>query len=301
MSEVQSNNGHLPSNKIERTIMDAVDGFEDDDGRVVGAGAFRATPDGPEKIAYAPEARNTGPKGVIADARQHKARAQLQRTADAVRREEMLRARQVKVAPHAAAEASEDDESEDEEDEAYRAYRAQRLQQVQQQVATLAHLPAHGTLDFVDKFEYIDIVDAAHPDAFVVVHLYEDFLPACVRLNFRLQELAAKHDQVRFLAVVASDAKEALNKATLPLLIAYRAGEYVQSVTRAHEAAGATDSGDELPAAALEALLTSRLGVRLTASTAMKAADQEFLSRYREEADDDEGSDDDERSDDEGR
>ena len=30
MSEVQSNNGHLPSNKIERTIMDAVDGFEDD-------------------------------------------------------------------------------------------------------------------------------------------------------------------------------------------------------------------------------------------------------------------------------
>ena len=237
MSEVQSNNGHLPSNKIERTIMDAVDGFEDDDGRVVGAGAFRATPDGPEKIAFAPEARNTGPKGVIADARQHKARAQLQRTADAVRREEMLRARQVKVAPHAAAEASEDDESEDEEDEAYRAYRAQRLQQVQQQVATLAHLPAHGTLDFVDKFEYIDIVDAAHPDAFVVVHLYEDFLPACVRLNFRLQELAAKHDQVRFLAVVASDAKEALNKATLPLLISYRAGEYVQSVTRAHEAA----------------------------------------------------------------
>ena len=117
MSEVQSNNGHLPSNKIERTIMDAVDGFEDDDGRVVGAGAFRATPDGPEKIAFAPEARNTGPKGVIADARQHKARAQLQRTADAVRREEMLRARQVKVAPHAAAEASEDDESEDEEDD----------------------------------------------------------------------------------------------------------------------------------------------------------------------------------------
>ena len=39
--------------------MDAVDGFEDDDGRVVGAGAFRATPDGREN-RFAPRRATPG-------------------------------------------------------------------------------------------------------------------------------------------------------------------------------------------------------------------------------------------------
>ena len=39
--------------------------------------------------------------------------------------------------------------------------------------------------------------NAGSPSTYVIVHLQEDYLESCVRLGFKLEELAAKYDQVR--------------------------------------------------------------------------------------------------------
>ena len=105
---------HLPSSKMERDIIAVIEGHEDADGRPA-ASLMRATEDGPERASFAPRQYNTGPKGVREDARQARAKAQLQRQADAVRRAEELRSTQGGVA--LANGDADDEEEEDEQDE----------------------------------------------------------------------------------------------------------------------------------------------------------------------------------------
>ena len=61
--------GHLPSNKMERAILDAIEGREDEDGNV----SSFLRKDDPEMAVFRQRQHNTGPKGVREDARRHQA------------------------------------------------------------------------------------------------------------------------------------------------------------------------------------------------------------------------------------
>jgi hypothetical protein len=275
---------HLPSSKMERDIIAVIEGHEDADGRPA-ASLMRATEDGPERASFAPRQYNTGPKGVREDARQARAKAQLQRQADAVRRAEELRSTQGGVALANGDADDEEEEDEQDEDGAFRQYRQQRLQELQRAAQARSYLPRYGELKDLSVDTYLACVDGGHPETFVVVHLYEPHLPACVRMNFRLQELAARFDQVCFGAMVASEAKQDMGTADLPALVAYRGGAYLESELRVHETLG-----DELALDALQKLVEG-MGVQLTAAAAMSAADAAALRRHQETlSDDDQGS-----------
>jgi len=248
---------HLPDNKMERDLIAAIEGHEDDEGKPMNT-LMRATENGPEQVTFAPRQYNTGPKGVIEDARQARARAQLQRQADAALRAEQMRSKQGGVPrTNAAEEEEEEDEGEDEGDDAFRKYRQQRLQQLQRAAQARSYLPTYGELKDLSVDGYLTCVEGGHAETFVVVHLYEAHLPACVRLNVRLQELAVKFNQVCFGSMVASEAKEGMGTADLPALVAYRGGEYLESELRVHDTLG-----DELPLEGLQDLLRG-LGVQL--------------------------------------
>ena len=276
---------HLPDNKMERDLIAAIEGHEDDEGKPVST-IMRATEDGPDQVTFAPRQYNTGPKGVIEDARQARAKAQLQRQADVTLRAEQMRSKHGGVPRIDAAEFDEEEDEEEEGDDAFRKYRQQRLEQLQRAAQVRSYLPTFGELKDLSIDGYLTCVEGGHPETFVVVHLYEAHLPACVRLNFRLQELAAKFDQVCFGSMVASEAKEGMGTEDLPALVAYRGGEYLESELRVHETIG-----DELPLAALQDLIQG-LGVQLSAASAMSAADGAALRRGQETLSD-EGSDDD--------
>ena len=276
---------HLPDNKMERDIISAIEGFEDDEGKPEFS-LMRAT-DGSDLPTIYPRRYNTGPKGVMEDKRQADIKAAMQRRADATLRQENYAAQ----APRGLALAQqpgedEDDEDDDDEDATLRRYRQQRLEQLQKVAQARTYLPTFGELVDMSIDNYIEVVDGRHSETFVVVHLYEPHLPACVRLNFRLQELADKFDQVCFGSMVASEAKEGMGTADLPALVAYRGGEYLESELRVHETIG-----DELPLAALQDLVQG-LGVELSAASVMSAADGRAALRRGQETLSDEGSDD---------
>ena len=100
-------------------------------------------------------------------------------------------------------------------------YKLERLKQMQAAAAVSAKLPTFGQLFVMPWTEYTNQIDTPDngrpsPDTPVVVHLFEDFMADCVRLNFRLEKIAAKYDHVKFLCVCASDVKKDLDPEELP-------------------------------------------------------------------------------------
>jgi len=169
------------------------------------------------------------------------------------------------------------DDDDDEEDEEFQRYRLQRLQQMKEQAAACATMPRFGEVEDADINDFCDKVD--HPGSaqtFVVVCLQEEYIASCARLSYRLEELAAKYDQVRFIRVVASEVKPDLDPVTLPQLVIYQDGQYKGELSRVGR-----DEGEDYAAKDLEHALLAA-GVRLTAASEMRAADAAALQRLRE-------------------
>ena len=148
---------HLPDNKMERDLIAAIEGHEDDEGRPMST--IMSTVDGPEQVTFAPRRYNTGPKGVIEDARQARATAQLQRQADAALRAEQMRSKRAGGPRMDAAEFDEEEEEEEEGDEAVRRYRQQRLQQLQRAAQARSYLPTFGELKELSVDGYLSCVE----------------------------------------------------------------------------------------------------------------------------------------------
>ena len=176
-----------------RKILNAIEGIEDEDGN---APDFLKTDD-PEMVAFRPRRANTGAKGVIEDAKRHRAMSILQAQAERVRLQEQLkRAANPTVKPYG--EELDEDEDDDEEDEEFRKYKLERLKEMQKSAQASAGLPTFGAVESCPALQMPKAVDnAGSPSTYVIVHLQEDYLESCVRLGFKLEELAAKYDQVR--------------------------------------------------------------------------------------------------------
>ena len=220
-------NGHLPSNHMEREILNAIDSIEDEDGQVSN---FMNPGTEPTKVHHRVGSTASGPKAVRADARASGMLKKMQVAADRVHLEEEMKATKAQVM---VKNKTLSDSEEDDDDEAYQKFRIERLKQLQQQAAVTARLPTFGSLNVIDIDDFLHFVD--HPGSdqtYVVVHLYEEPIALCVRMNFRLNELAKRYDQVRFLACSALACRPQTDMGTLPTLVVYQGGEYVADVQR---------------------------------------------------------------------
>jgi hypothetical protein len=283
-------NGHLPSNRLEREILNAIDGIEDEQGN---APSFMTPGDEPTRVHSAGQSQ-AAPKAARRDARAAAMLSSMERQAEAVRCQEELRRRNAQVGVDAVASAKPpSDSEEDDDDEAYQRFRMERLQLLQLQAAAAASLPTFGSLEVIDVDDFLDRVDRPGSEqTYVVVHLYESPIAACVRLNFRLSALAKKHDHVRFLACSALACRPHIDVGILPTLVVYRGGEYMADVQRVHDAAG-----EDMPLDIIEELLRD-VGVRLSSAAALCATDTAALQRYREQLSDDDDASEDEDEDD---
>ena len=235
-----------------------------------------------ERVMYRTDRPRTGPKGVIADAERHKAQVLLQRQAERARVEEQLRRQAVTVsasaAISAASSAAADASDDDDDDAASRRYRMARLKELKKAAEGDAARPTFGGLELIGVEDYLDRVDnTGHAETFVVVHLYEEFVASCVRLNFKLEELAKRYNRVRFVAVPAQDAKEGLDVDELPILIAYRGGEFVSSARRVGKA-----EGGSLSVGLVEETLRGMKVELLSSSAGLSASELAELEKMRE-------------------
>jgi len=112
----------------------------------------------------------------------------------------------------------EDEEEDEEEDEAFQQYKTQRIRAIQNS------LPSYGTHDRVNFSELANIVKLENEYVNVVVHLYQNNIEACVKVNLAMEALAPQFPHVHFVRIRSDEAIKKYNIAGLPTILVYRNG-----------------------------------------------------------------------------
>ena len=192
---------------------------------------------------------NTGIKGVLADyadaknkmhvAQRAEAKegwAQLDKrgiTAATIEEQETMAVRAVEA--QNAELGDKNDDSDDSDDEFMAQYRAKRLEQIKEEqleAMRSAYRPSFGSLVSLSADSLVDEIERQHPDTFIIVHLHDNSLELCHRLNSIFSSLAVKLAYTMFCKVSAADASESLSVEALPTVIVFRGGEQIRTWVR---------------------------------------------------------------------
>eukprot|EP00521_Asterionellopsis_glacialis_P006128 CAMPEP_0195282826 /NCGR_PEP_ID=MMETSP0707-20130614/1577_1 /TAXON_ID=33640 /ORGANISM="Asterionellopsis glacialis, Strain CCMP134" /LENGTH=210 /DNA_ID=CAMNT_0040341877 /DNA_START=68 /DNA_END=700 /DNA_ORIENTATION=+ len=120
-------------------------------------------------------------------------------------------------------------EEEKEEDRHFR--NMMKSQEMRMQSPERPVKPMFGSVEEVDALEYISAIDETDPETYVVVHLYEPFIPACRMLNQHWDVLARSLAHVRFLRLRGSTASKTLDPIGLPSVVIYKDGQLLCNLT----------------------------------------------------------------------
>ena len=110
------------------------------------------------------------------------------------------------------------DELEDEMDDGIlESYRRQRMQEM----AAVHSKEKYGELFHIGQTEFVHEVTNASNSSYVVVHLFQNHLPACKVINAILEQLAPRHKAVKFVKIVASEAIKNWPENQCPAVLVY--------------------------------------------------------------------------------
>ncbi|KAL1922267.1 uncharacterized protein VTP21DRAFT_9806 [Calcarisporiella thermophila] len=122
------------------------------------------------------------------------------------------------------------DELEDEEDERIlHSYRMKRIAEMQE--AALRN--KYGEVVQISKPDYTNEVTETSKNAWVVVHLFKDYIPACKLMNQHLATLAQRHKDVKFVKIVSDQCIPNYPDANVPTLLIYGEGDLRQQLVGA--------------------------------------------------------------------
>ena len=134
--------------------------------------------------------------------------------------------------------ADTDDDDDDDDDDFMRSYRQKRLLEMKNEATTTKRhsnisgsSPQYGEVEDVTPIQYAEAVDETDANVTLVVHLYEPFIPACNDINNHLVTLARAMPSVRFVRLLATEAKPDFDPVALPSVLLYRGGEMVNNLT----------------------------------------------------------------------
>ncbi|KAI7861671.1 thioredoxin-like protein [Spinellus fusiger] len=114
------------------------------------------------------------------------------------------------------------DELEDlEDDRILLEYRQKRLQEMQ----TAVSREKYGQVVQISKPDFVKEVTEASKECYVVVHLFQDHIPACKLMNYHLAELARQFKATKFLKIVADQCVPNYPDRNVPTLLVYGEGD----------------------------------------------------------------------------
>ncbi|KAL8995587.1 MAG: hypothetical protein Q9169_004698 [Polycauliona sp. 2 TL-2023] len=205
---------------------------------------------------------NTGPKGVIADAKSFDTakKRSFRQTLRAYSNGELsppIFGKNKKPAFNFSREKSPSpDASADDDDDFMRTWRADRLTELannNSDVRTRRSSPSmrkYGTLLAVDPNGYLDAIEKVHADTTVIVFIYDDQSEVSLIVEDALRHLAHKHAMSRFVKLHYQDAE--MDEVAVPGILAYKGGEcFANMVSLVNE----IPSGRDMDSSTLEWML----------------------------------------------
>lgn len=202
--------------------------------------------DVPEPLAKNAYARQTGaktgPKGVLADYKQHREDEFEHKLFEERYRQAVLNRMALGARVEAPTPAAEESEEDSEDEEFMRAYREERRREL---TASHSH-PVFGGVREVTAFQFLDEIDKEDIRVFVVVHIYNDRVKSCRTLNRCFEELARSHAHVKFLRLASSESPQEFDEVAFPVLSVYRAGDLVDTWVRITDRLGECFTADDV-------------------------------------------------------
>ncbi|XP_033230400.1 viral IAP-associated factor homolog [Belonocnema kinseyi] len=117
------------------------------------------------------------------------------------------------------------DELEDEEDEkVLLEYRRKRIAEIQ----ALANKAKYGDVREISAQDYVQEVNKAGEDIYVVLHLYKPGIPLCSLINQYLSNLARKFPMTKFLKSISTTCIPNWPDSKVPTIFVYRNGEMLK-------------------------------------------------------------------------
>jgi len=172
----------------------------------------------------------TGIKGVLADKKESDRLKAEKVTRDQRQLLEKIKKMSITLRNADQKKDNSDEELDLEDDEFLRQYESQRLQQM---MASSQSRPTFGTFKNIKVSEYIDAIDKTDKSVPVIIHLYQDHILECVRINEMLDRLGQKYIHAKFLRIIATEADENYDDVALPTILAYQNGELIANITHA--------------------------------------------------------------------
>ncbi|KAK3167041.1 hypothetical protein OEA41_010166 [Lepraria neglecta] len=192
---------------------------------------------------------NTGPKGVIADARSFE-------TAKKRNFRQTLYAFSNSLSREKSKSPSPELSADDEEEDFMRQWRANRIDELtrnNQDVRTRRQSPSqrrYGSLVTVDPSGYLDAVEKVHAYTTVVVLIYDDESTISNQVEDALKVIARNHATTRFIKLHFLDAE--MDEIAAPGILAYKGGEcFANLISVINE----IPAGRDLNSATLEGVL----------------------------------------------
>jgi hypothetical protein len=191
----------------------------------------------------------TGPKGVIADHKFHKSQEKARSDEKKAKQWAKMSGkalqsgwlqRQLEAEKQAGIQGGNDNEDDEEVDDLIRSleeeeedailseYKARRLMEM----AMMSRQKRFGSLVELEVNDYVDCIDREDPSVAVVVHLYMPSIEGCRQINAFLAELAPRYPYTKFAKIVAIKADSNFDQIALPMLLVYKGGEVVTTLTR---------------------------------------------------------------------
>ncbi|EGC35656.1 hypothetical protein DICPUDRAFT_151998 [Dictyostelium purpureum] len=188
---------------------------------------------------------NTGVKGVLSDYAEHREKEKqkyLQQKREAI---EKLEKMCFTTRDQPEQQPEEDLDSDEEDLERIRRSRLEQWKNKQTQESKPVK-KVFGYLKQIDSSQYIDELDNEPSNVFVIVHLYQTYIPECVLVNQYLTQMAIKYRYVKFLKIVSTEAKKNYHDAALPSILVYKGGELVISFVPITEELGRSFDKEDL-------------------------------------------------------
>lgn len=119
------------------------------------------------------------------------------------------------------------DELEDSEDEAViLEYRRKRIAEIQ----ALSEKQKFGSVREISGQDYINEVNKAGEDIWVVLHLYKQGIPLCALINQFMNDLAVRNPATKFLKSIASTCIPNFPEKNLPSIFIYYEGQIKKQI-----------------------------------------------------------------------
>mmetsp|Transcript_32371 Transcript_32371/g.85050 ORF Transcript_32371/g.85050 Transcript_32371/m.85050 type:complete len:368 (+) Transcript_32371:241-1344(+) len=210
------------------------------------------------KTSYAHQmGAKTGPKGVLNDYKEHKRIEAHNKQVDKLHREAVLNRMaygatasntlslaQERIDAQVAQQEREAEEEADaaEEEDFLSKFREARIRELQ----SASTQPVFGNIVEVAAHEYCEAIDKCDPRVFVVVHIYEDYVKECGRMNRCFEELARSYTNVKFVRLKSTESPSPFDPVTLPTICVYKAGDLCNSFVRVQDTVGTNFSSDDI-------------------------------------------------------